>query len=279
MRGKTCLITGANAGIGKETAVGLAAQGARILMVCRDVRRGETARSDIRGRVAGAELELIQADLSKIAAVGTLVRDVASRTDRLDVLICNAGLFNTRRVMTADGLEATFSVNHLAPFVLVNGLLDLLRRSQPARVVVVASGAHTRGTIRFNDLQARRGYNGLNAYSQSKLANVLFAAELARRLPAEEVTVNSIHPGVVATKLLLRGIVPKWLVRPWTMSAEEGAKTSIYAASSPDLNGVSGRYFDDCREKEPSAEAQDRQVAARLWTVSEKIVEEKIRDT
>lgn len=133
MRGKTCLITGANAGIGKETAVGLAAQGARILMVCRDVKRGETARSDIRGRVPGADLELLQADLSSIVAVRELVRDVVRLTDRLDVLICNAGLFSLRRLVTVDGLEATFSVNHLAPFVLVNGLLDLLRRSQPAR--------------------------------------------------------------------------------------------------------------------------------------------------
>ena len=279
MRGKTCLITGANAGIGKETAAGLAALGARILMVCRDVRRGETARKDIRARVPGADLELIRADLSEIEAVRTLVRDVLSRTDRLDVLICNAGVFNLRRMMTADGLEATFSVNHLAPFLLVNGLLELLRRSQPARVVVVASGAHFRGTIGFDDLQAQHGYGGMKAYAQSKLANVLFAAELARRMPAEEVTVNSLHPGVVATKLLLRGIVPTWLVRRWTMSAEQGAKTSIYVASSGDLNGVSGRYFDDCREKEPSAEARDRQVAERLWTVSETIVEEKIRNT
>lgn len=278
MRGKTCLITGANAGIGRETVAGLAAQGARILMVCRDVKRGETARSDIRGRIPGAELELIQADLSAIAAVRNLVRQVTSRTDRLDVLICNAGLFSTRRMMTADGLEATFSVNHLAPFVLVNGLLALLRRSQPARVVVVASAAHFRGTIRFDDLQAQRGYTGWKAYSQSKLANVLFAAELARRVPAEEVTVNSLHPGAVATKLLLRGIVPAWLVRPWTISVEQGAKTSIYVGSSDNLNGVSGRYFDDCREKEPSAEACNRQVAARLWTVSDRIVEEKTRN-
>lgn len=144
---------------------------------------------------------------------------------------------------------------------------------------MVASGAHFRGTIEFDDLQAQRGYSGLKAYAQSKLANVQFAAELARRVPADEVTVNSLHPGVVATKLLLRGIVPTWLVRRWTMSAEQGAKTSIYVASSTDLNGISGSYFEDRREKEPSPEARDGQVAERLWTVSEKIVEEKIRNT
>ncbi|TFG66311.1 MAG: SDR family oxidoreductase [Gemmatimonadales bacterium] len=279
MRGKTCLITGANAGIGREATAGLAAQGARILMVCRDIDRGEAARSNILARVPGAELELIQADLSTIGAVRNLVRDVSRHTDRLDVLVSNAGQFNTRRTITADGLETTFAVNYLAPFILVNGLLDLLRRSQPARVVVVASGAHYRGTIRFDDLQANHGYGGWKAYTQSKLANVLFAAELARRVGAGEVTVNSLHPGSVATKLLLRGIVPPWLARPWTITPEQGAKTSIHLASSETVSRVSGRYFENCREKEPSVEARDLGVAERLWTASDEIIEQKVHNT
>jgi NAD(P)-dependent dehydrogenase (short-subunit alcohol dehydrogenase family) len=274
MRGKTCLITGANAGIGRETTAGLALQGARILMVFRNIDRGEAARSHLLARVPGADLELIQADLSTIGGVRNLVRDVLRHTDRLDVLVSNAGLLNTRRTMTTDGLETTFAVNHLAPFILVNGLLDLLRRSQPARVVLVASAAHYSGAIMFDDLQqANRRFSGWKAYTQSKLANVLFAAELARRVRAEEVTVNSLHPGVVATKLLLRGLVPPWLVRRWVVTPEQGAATSIYLASSEDVSRVSGRYFDNSREKEPSAEARDPEVAKRLWAVSEEIIE------
>lgn len=248
-------------------------------MVCRDVDRGEAARDDVRSRVPGAELDLIQADLSTIAAVRNLVQQITRQTDRLDVLVSNAGLVTMRRKTTADGLEMTFAVNHLAPFVLVNGLLDLLRRSQPARVVVVASAAHSSGVINFADLQARRGFSGLKVYAQSKLANVLFAAELARRVSAREVTVNSLHPGLVATKLLLRGIVPPWLSRPWTITPEQGAKTSIYLASSEDVSQVSGRYFDNCNVKQPSTEARDLSVAERLWTVSENIIEEKTRLT
>jgi len=279
MHGKTCLITGANAGIGRETVAGLAAQGARVLMVCRDGDRGEDARKKILTRVPGAALDLIKADLSTIGAVRNLVRDVSSLTDRLDVLVSNAGVLNVRRTTTADDLEMTFAVNHLAPFVLVNGLLDLLRRSQPARVVIVSSNAHYSGSIRFDDLQANRGYSGWKAYTQSKLANVLFAAELDRRVRADEVTVNSLHPGVVATKLLLRRVVPPWLARPWTITPEQGAKTSVYLASSDDVHAVSGRYFDDCQEKEPSTEARDQGVAERLWMESEQITEEKVRNT
>jgi len=243
-------------------------------MVYRNIDRGEAARSHLLAKVPGAELELIQADLSTIAGVRNLVRDVLRHTDRLDVLVSNAGLLNIRRTMTADGLETTFAVNHLAPFILVNGLLDLLRRSQPARVVLVASAAHYSGAIMFDDLQqANRRFSGWKAYTQSKLANVLFAAELARRVRAEEVTVNSLHPGAVATKLLLRGLVPPWLVRRWVVTPEQGAATSIYLASSEDVSRVSGRYFDNSREKEPSAEARDPEVAKRLWAVSEEIIE------
>lgn len=271
MRGKTCLVTGANSGIGRETVAGLVAQGARVLMVCRHRGRAEAAIEEIRRSVPGADLDLVLADLSRLRAVHALVGEVERRTDRLDVLVSNAGLFNVRRRETGDGLELTFAVNHLAPFVLVNGLLNLLRASSPARVVVVASAAHRRGTIDFADLQGERRYGGWKAYAQSKLANVLFAAELARRLPVAEVTANSLHPGVVATKLLLRGIVPGWLARPWTITPEEGARTPLYVATAPGLEGVTGRYFDDCRPTEPSSEARDEKVAARLWAISEEL--------
>lgn len=226
MPGKTCLVTGANAGIGKETVAGLAARGARVLMVCRNRGRGERAIQEIRQRIPGSDLELLLADLSRIRQVRDLIAAVERRTDRLDVLVSNAGVYSVRRRETDEGYEQTFAVNHLAPFVLVRGLLEVLRRSAPARVVVVASAAHFRGTIAFDDLHAEeRRYSGWRAYCQSKLANVLFAAELARRVPASEVTANSLHPGVVATKLLLRGRVPMWLARPWTITPEEGAKT------------------------------------------------------
>ena len=271
MRGKTCLVTGANSGIGRKTVAGLAALGARVLMVCRHRGRAEDAIEEIRRSVPGAELDLVLADLSRLRSVHTLVGEVARRTDRLDVLVSNAGLFSMRRRETEDGLEQTFAVNHLAPFVLVNGLLDLLRASAPSRVVVVASAAHRSGTIDFADLQGERRYGGWTAYAQSKLANGLFAAELARRLPAGEVTANSLHPGVVATKLLLRGIVPGWLARPWTITPEEGARTPLYVATAPGLEGVSGQYFDDCRPTEPSDEARDEAVAARLWAISEEL--------
>ncbi len=278
MRGKTCLVTGANAGIGKETVAGLAVRGARVLMVCRNRGRGERAIEEINRRIPNAELELLLTDLSRLREVRGLIGEVERRTDRLDVLVSNAGVYSARRRETADGFEQTFAVNHLAPFVLVRGLLDLLRRSAPARVVIVASAAHFRGKIAFEDLHAEAGrYSGWRAYSQSKLANVLFAAELARRVPASEVTANSLHPGVVATKLLLRGLVPKWLVRPWTITPEEGAQTPLYLASSPEVVGVSGRYFDDCEPREPSVEARDGKVASRLWAVSRRL-EERVMD-
>lgn len=269
--GTCCLVTGANAGIGRETVAGLAALGARVLMVCRDEGRGAAARDEIQQRVPGADLELLVSDLSRLADVEALAGEVSRRTDRLDVLVSNAGVFSARRRTTADGFELTFGVNHLAPFVLVRSLTALLRRSAPARVVVVASAAHRRGTVNFEDLQAEHRYGGWRAYSQSKLANVLFARELASRLPSGEVTVNSLHPGVVATKLLLRGIVPSWLARPFTVTPVEGARTSVYVASAPELEGVTGRYFAACREKEPSKEARDDEVARRLWSVSEEL--------
>lgn len=272
MRGKTCLVTGANAGIGKETVAGLAARGARILMVCRHRGRGERAIEQIRRRVPNAELELLLADLSGIREVRRLIGEVERRVDRLDVLVSNAGVYSARRRETEEGLERTFAVNHLAPFVLVRGLLGLLRRSAPARVVVVASAAHFRGTIAFEDLLAEdRRYSGWRAYSQSKLANVLFAAELARRVSAAEVTANSLHPGVVATKLLLRGLVPKWLARPWTITPEEGAKAPLHLATSAEVAGVSGEYFEECEPREPSLEARNAEVASRLWAVSERL--------
>lgn len=264
-------MTGANAGIGKETVAGLAARGARVLMVCRSRERGESAIEEIRRRVPGADLELVLADLSRLRSVRELIGEIEARTDRLDVLVSNAGVFHARRRETEDGFETTFAVNHLAPFVLVRGLLGSLRAAAPARVVIVASNAHFGGTIAFDDLQSKRRYGGWRAYSQSKLANVLFAFELARRVSPAEVTSNALHPGVVATKLLLRGVVPRWLARPWTISPEEGAKTPLYVASAAGLEGVTGRYFDDCRPKEPSPDAQDEDVAARLWAASEEL--------
>ena len=232
---------------------------------------------DIRARVPDADLDLVLADLACLRSVRELVREIERRTDHLDVLVSNAAVFSFRRRETSDGFELTFAVNHLAPFVLVRGLLRLLGRpaAAPARVVMVASAAHHQGTIDFDDLHAESGYSGWRAYAQSKLANVLFAAELARRMPAHAVTANSVHPGVVATKLLLRGVVPRWLARPVTRTPREGAKTPLYVATAPGLEGVTGRYFDDCRPAEPSAEARNEEIAARLWAASEELTIER----
>jgi retinol dehydrogenase-14 len=275
MTGKICVVTGASSGIGLETAVALARAGARVAAVCRLPEKGARAVADIRRRSGSGDVLLFVADLSSQRAIRALAGQLADAFPRLHVLVNNAGLMLRERVLSEDGIEATFAVNHLAYFLLARLLAPQLVAGAPSRVVNVASRAHRSGTLRFDDLMGDQGYDGWQAYAQSKLANVVFSYELARRLAGTGVTVNCLHPGVIGTNIGHAG--PSWirfgikLARPFLLSPKKGAATSIYLASSPEVEGVSGKYFVGRREERTSDESYDRALAARLWTVSEEL--------
>jgi NAD(P)-dependent dehydrogenase (short-subunit alcohol dehydrogenase family) len=269
---KVCLITGATSGIGKATAMGLASMGASVVMVGRDRDRGEAALADIKEKSANASVGLMLADLSSQEEIRRLAHEIREAYPRLDVLINNAGVIRSERITTADGIETTFAVNHLAYSLLTNLLLDVLKASAPSRIVNVASGEQRNGTIDFDDLQGEKGYKGAKAYSQSKLATVLFTYELARRLEGTGVTANCLHPGVVGTNLGSGvsgafGFVVRALT-PLMKSPEKGAETSIYLASSPEVEGLSGGYFVKKAEARSSDASYDERIARRLWEAS-----------
>lgn len=270
MHGKVCLVTGANRGLGRATTEGLARLGATVLMVCRNGEAGEAARREIIAATGNERISLLVADFAVQADVRRLVAEVRAATPRLDVLVNNAGAYFAKRTITTDGIEATFAVNHLAPFLLTVGLLDLLRASAPARVVVVASVAHERIT-EAGDWQGSRRYFGLTAYSRSKLANVLFAYELARRLHGMGITVNCCHPGLVQTALLESGFDRWWLrwlfplLTHRMITPEKGATTLLHLATAPELAGVTGGYFTRSRIVASSPLSHDRELAAQLW--------------
>ena len=273
LSGRICLVTGATRGIGRATAEALAKMGAQVLLHGRDSASvGAVVREMVRhGQVAG-----VVGDLSSLAAVRKLAKEVAAQHPRLDVLVNNAGTGSLHRAPTADGFERQFAVNHLAPFLLTNLLLERLRASPAARVVTVSSMAHRSGKLDFDDLNwERRKYSGLQAYSASKLANILFTTELARRLAGSKVTANCLHPGVVATNIFntmgFGGRLISVLFRPFMLSAAKGALTSVYLASSPEVANVTGKFFDKCRETPTAPAAQDAEVARRLWEVSERM--------
>ena len=273
MTGKTVLITGANQGIGKAAAVALGRQGAKLVLVCRSAARAREAVAEIE-REGARDVELILGDLGSQADVRRIAADFQAKHQRLDVLLNNAGLLVTKRRTTVDGIEETFAVNHLGYFLLTNLLLDVLRASPGARIVSVSSDAHRRGTIRWDDLQfEKEKYNAWGAYSQSKLANILFTRALSRRLHGTRLTANCLHPGVVATGFghTYGGFarVLATIARPFLIKADEGAKTSVYLASSPEVEGVSGEYFAACRVTKPSAAAREAGAAERLWAISE----------
>jgi retinol dehydrogenase 14 len=276
MAGRTVLVTGATGGIGRATALGLAALGAHLAITGRDRGSTQGAAGELRA-AGGGQVAVFVADLSSQSQVRRLAEEALQRLSRIDVLVNNVGgHWNTRHV-TADGLERTFALNHLAPFLLTNLLLDRLQQSAPARVVTVSSNAHAQGRIDFDDLQGERSYSGARAYSQSKLANVLFTYELARRLPATSVTANALHPGVTRTSFgaedpggVQRLLVP--LMRPFMKAPAQGAATSIHLASAPDLEQVTGRYFANSKPKRSSKRSYDEAAAARLWRVSADLV-------
>ncbi len=281
MSGKNVVITGGNTGIGKEAAVGLASNGARVVITSRNEERGRAARDEIAERSGNAAVEVMSLDLASFQSIRSFAADLRGRFDRLDVLVNNAGLILLRRRETEDGFEETFGVNHLGHFLLTDLLLDRLRESAPARVVVVSSNAHkgARRGLDFDDLQAERRYRWMDAYNKSKLANIYFARELGRRTENAGVTVNALHPGFVRSDFGRGGDLGgvygwgiKYLASPFAISPEKGARTTIYLASSPEVDDVSGGYFYKCRPTVPSAAGQDDAAARRLWDVSEKLV-------
>jgi retinol dehydrogenase-14 len=276
MAGRTVLVTGGTGGIGRATALGLARMGAHLAICGRDPARTQAAAGEIRA-AGGVQVDAFVADLSCESEVRRLAGEVLQRLSRIDVLVNNVGGYWNTRHVTADGLERTFAVNHLAPFLLTSLLLDRLEQSAPARVVTVSSNAHAQGRIDFADLQGQRSWSGARAYSQSKLANVLFSYELARRLPATSVTANALHPGVVRTSFgaedpagIQRRFVP--FVRPFMKTPAQGAATSIHVACAPDLEQVSGRYFTNSKPKSSSKASYDQATAARLWQISADLV-------
>jgi retinol dehydrogenase 14 len=277
MAGKVVLVTGGTEGIGKATAIGLATIGARVGITGRDLRRAEQVAADIRSASGNPAVDAFAADMSSQTEVRRLAVAVLDTYPRLNVLVNNVGGFWAHRHPTADGLEHTFAVNHLAPFLLTNLLLDRLKASVPARVVNVSSGAQSMGRIEFDDLQGARNYSGQRAYSQSKLATIMFTNELARRLEGTGVTANSLHPGVVRTNFGAEDqawffAVIGGVVRPFLKTPAQGAQTSIFLASSPDVEGITGKFFVNRRPKSPNKLANDPEMTARLWQVSADLV-------
>lgn len=271
-----CVVTGATSGIGKETAVALAKAGATVAVVCRTRDRGEAALAEIRRRAGHDAVSLFVADLSSQRAIRTVAAELQAALPRIDVLVNNAGLALRDRLVTEDGFENTFAVNHLAYFLLTRLLQPTLLASAPARVVNVSSEAHRWGAIRFDDLMGEAAYDGWKAYAQSKLANVLFTYELARRLDGTGVTANCLHPGLVGTAFASRGPslirILSRLARPLLRSPASGAATSVYLASAPEVATVTGQYFAGRRARRSSPASYDRALAARLWGVSERLV-------
>ena len=277
MTGNTVLITGGTGGIGRAAAIGLASMGARVGITGRDRTRADEAASAISRESGNLAVDAFVADLSSQAEVRRLAGEVLAAYPRLDVLLNNVGGFWAHRHLTADGLEHTFALNHLAPFLLTNLLLDRLIASAPARVVTVSSGAQSMGKIDFDDLMGERTYSGQRAYNQSKLANVMFTYELARRLAGTGVTATALHPGVTSTGFGSEDMARGWgpliaVMRRFMKSPARGAETPIFLASSPEAEGVTGRYFADRRAKASHKDSYDTAVTSRLWEVSAGLV-------
>ena len=275
MQGKVIVITGATSGIGQVAAERLAGMGARLVLVARDKVRGQAMLARLRERAPGVSHSIHYADLSRLVEMKRVAAEIAAAEARIDVLINNAGaLFGSRQV-TEDRLERTFALNHMSYVVLTHGLRDRLIASAPARVVNTSSNAHTRARLDFDDLQSAHGYRGFKVYGRSKLCNILYTRELARRWAGTGITANSLHPGFVATRFgdesggLFSYVVR--MAKMFAISPEKGADTIVYLASSPEVARVSGAYFYKCRPATPSKEAQDDAAARRLWLESARL--------
>ena len=272
MQGKICLVTGATSGIGLATAWQLARLGATVVITGRDPDRGNAALETIRQRSGSDAIHLLIADFSSLAQTRRLADEFRSQFPALNVLINNAGILPPTRQVSEDGYEMQFAVNHLAPFMLTNLLLPLIKTSTPARIITISSMVHAWGDIDFTDLQSNRGYNASDVYAMTKLANILFTVELARKLDGSGVTANSLHPGVINTKLYRNYMDIKGEGEADEHALETGAATSVYLATSPEVEGISGKYFSSSREKTPSTASQDIATAEQLWRVSEQLV-------
>lgn len=280
LAGKQVLITGATSGIGLAAARELAARGARIALVARDPGRGALALEALRSAAEGSEPLLLEADLSSLAGVRALAQQVLERCERLELLVNNAGAMFSQRQLTSEGIERTWALNHLAPFLLSNLLLDRLRACAPARIITTASDAHRGRSIPFEDLNAERSYRlgGFARYGESKLANILFTLELSRRLEGSGVGAYCFHPGVIASGFnrnngpLMGALMA--VMRPFSRSPQAGARTLVWLAQAPSQELQSGGYYVDCRLREPAASARDAIAARRLWRVSEEQIEQ-----
>src|SRR5438270_1985522 len=278
MQGKICLVTGATSGIGKATALGLAHMGATVVMVGRDHEKGEAVQREIKTKSRNEAVDLLLADLSSQKSIRQLAKKFLERYTKLHVLINNAGMVSLRRRETVDGLEVTFAVNQLAPFLLTNLLLDVLKASAPSRIINVSSDSHEAGYIKMDDLQLEKHYRFMRAYGQSKLALVLFTYELARRLQGTGVTANCLHPGFVATNIGQNGTGPigravvNLIFSSVGISPEEGSKTSIFLATSPEVEGVTGKYFVKSIPKRSAPITYDETLQRQLWEESARLV-------
>jgi len=280
MKGKTIVATGATSGIGERAVEALARQGARIVFIARDARRAEATLGKLEAMAPGLGHRAYLADLSLMADARRVGAEIAAGEPRIDVLINNAGALFAKRRVTSEGLETTFALNHVAYFVLTLALLDRLKGSAPSRIVSTASSAHSGATLDFDDLQSAKGYSGLKAYGRSKLANILFTRELARRLAGTGVIANCLHPGFVASRFGDESGV--WVSRlisfaKWfAISPEQGADTIVYLASAPEAANFSGEYFVKRKIAERSAAARDDAAAARLWQASEALAGDRV---
>jgi NAD(P)-dependent dehydrogenase (short-subunit alcohol dehydrogenase family) len=272
MNGKRVLVTGATAGIGEQTALELAKLGAEVVIVGRNAEKTAAVVESLRKESGAPAIDSFLADLSSMASIRAFAKAFLAKYDRLDVLVNNAGAFFPKREVTVDGWERTFATNHLSYFLVAHLLLPALERAERARIVNVSSAAHAAAPLDFDDLMAERSrYRAFRQYGRSKLANIFFTRELARRVAGKQITVNCLHPGFVASEFLAKGGI--WsVIRPigalFAVDVVAGAKTSVYLASSPEVAGVSGKYFDKCKEKQPNKIADNDAAATRLWQVS-----------
>jgi len=278
MQGKVCVVTGATAGIGRVSAQRLAEMGATVVLISRNPAKCDEVVAEVRQRANNPAVEAMPADLSSLSQTRAVAQRLLDRYPRIDVLLNNAGAVFTSRQVSPDGIEMTWALNHLNYFLLTHLLLDALKAAPAARIINVSSDAHLTGRIYFDDVQfVRRPYQGFAAYSQSKLANVMHAYALARRLQGTNITVNALHPGAVATNFGKNNTGPIWqlilkLFGRFAIRPEEGAKTSVYLASSPEVAGVSGKYFYRCKPKRSSSASYDQQAQERLWVLSAEMV-------
>ena len=277
MDNKLCLITGASAGIGKATAIGLAKMGARIIVHARNEKKAIATCEEVKTKSENPNIEYLSADLGSFSEIKSLVEKFNQKYSALDVLINNAGCIFTDYAETVEGIERQWCINHLAPFLLTNLLLPKLKAAPSARIVNVSSGAHTYGKINFEDINHSKNYKGMKVYSQSKLANVLFTIELAKRLEGTKITANSLHPGAIKTDIGSKNN-QSWMSKAWSFfkpfmkSIEKGAETSIYLASSPEVEGKTGGYYGNKKLNKTSKLGEDAELAKKLWAFTEESI-------